>query len=88
MEHNKEELLEKLRQMHPEIQKYNLNLDAEWLADKNAWLVKVDHGDLKLHTYLDKSDADACLEGTQCVYLGVQIGQFVNNFEILERQGG
>lgn len=86
MQHNAEELKKQLRQIHPEIDKHGLHLDVEWKADKDAWVVKLERDDLKLHTYLDKKDADACLEGIQCVYLGVQIGQFVENFKILEKE--
>jgi hypothetical protein len=25
-------------------------------------------------------DADECMDGIQCVYLGMQAGQFINNF--------
>ena len=28
-----------------------------------------------------KKDADECMNNIKCVYLGVQIGQFVKNFE-------
>jgi hypothetical protein len=45
-------------------------------------VVKLSKGDHLLHTLLNKQDADVCLEGVQCVYLGVQIGQFVKNFEM------
>jgi hypothetical protein len=81
MEHKKEELAAKLKEMYPEIQEHGLDLDLEFNQEKNYWIIKLSKGDHRLHTLLNKDDADACLEGTQCVYLGVQIGQFVKNFE-------
>lgn len=81
MQHNKAELAAKLKEMYPEIAKHGLDLDLDFKADKGYWLIMLSKGDHKLHTLLNKSDADACLDGTQCVYLGVQIGQFVKNFE-------
>jgi len=27
---------------------------------------------------------DECMDGIKCVYLGVQISQFINNFELIE----
>ena len=72
--------------MYPEIKEHKLNLDLEFVPDQNYWVVKLERGEFKLHTFLDKPDADACLDGTQCVYLGVQIGQFVKNFELLEER--
>ncbi|MEW5910952.1 MAG: hypothetical protein AB1814_00165 [Thermodesulfobacteriota bacterium] len=74
-------LAAKLREMYPEIAKHGLTLDLEFKPDKNYWVIMLSKGDLRLHTLLDQKDALACLEGTQCVYLGVQIGQFVKNFE-------
>ncbi len=40
----------------------------------------------ELTTHLEKKDADECMDGNKCVYLGVQIGQFIKNFEILEKK--
>jgi hypothetical protein len=35
----------------------------------------------ELTTHLEKKDADECMDGTKCIHLGVQIDQFVRNFE-------
>ncbi len=78
---NKDALAAKLKEMYPEIVQHKLDLDLEFNQDKNYWVVKLSKGDHRLHTLLDQKDALACIEGTQCVYLGVQIGQFVKNFE-------
>ena len=78
---NQDALAAKLKEMYPEIVQHKLDLDLEFNQDKNYWVVKLSKGDHRLHTLLDQKDALACIEGTQCVYLGVQIGQFVKNFE-------
>ena len=82
LQHAKEELSGKLLEMYPDIKKHGLDLDLEFKPDKDYWVVMLGKGDHRLHILLDKKDADACLEGVQCVYLGVQIGQFVKNFEM------
>ena len=74
----------KLREMYPEIRTHGLNLALNFDTNKNAWLIKLTKGVHELTTHLEKKDAEACLGGTQCVYLGVQIGQFVKNFEAAE----
>lgn len=79
---SQEELTAKLREMYPEIQQHHLELDLEAKEDKGYWVVKLAKGDHRMHTLLNISDAEACLNGVQCVYLGVQIGQFVGNFEL------
>jgi hypothetical protein len=36
--------------------------------------------DNELSTHIDKQDAEDCLKGKECVYLGTQIGRFVQNY--------
>jgi hypothetical protein len=67
--------------MYPEIAMHGIELSLSFDDGKNAWVVKMTKGGHTLTTFLDQKDADACLEGRQCVYLGIQITQFVNNFE-------
>ncbi len=73
-----------ITQMHPEITKHGLSLSLSFDADTDSWIVKLSKGKHKLTTHLEKKDAEACLDGIQCIYLGVQIGQFVKNFELNE----
>jgi hypothetical protein len=71
----------KLREMYPEIVKHNLSLSLSFDGGKDAWIVKLAKGKHELSTHLERKDADACFEGVQCIYLGVQISQFIENFE-------
>ena len=71
----------KLREMYPDIDKYGFGLSLTFNQQKDAWIVKLTHEKHELTTHLERKDAEACLEGVQCVYLGVQVGQFVKNFE-------
>jgi hypothetical protein len=74
----------KLRSMYPDIDRYGFDLSLDFNQQKDAWIVKMQHENHELTTHLERTDAEACLEGIQCVYLGVQIGQFVKNFEAKE----
>lgn len=71
----------KLREMYPEIKAHGLALSTSFDDKKDAWIVHLSKGKHELTTHLEKKDAEACLDGVQCIYLGVQIGQFVKNFE-------
>ncbi|MHC1728306.1 MAG: hypothetical protein AB9866_20270 [Syntrophobacteraceae bacterium] len=71
----------KLREMYPEIVKHNLTLALNFDRDKDAWIVKLAKGKHELSTHLERKDAEACFDGVQCLYLGVQISQFLENFE-------
>ncbi|HLC14788.1 MAG TPA: hypothetical protein VJL89_00980 [Thermodesulfovibrionia bacterium] len=78
---NAKDLESKLREMYKDIDKYKFDMSLTYDENKIAWIVELSHGPHHLTTHIDKADAEACLEGTKCVYLGVQVGQFVNNFE-------
>ena len=73
----------KLRDMYPEIKKHDLALSTCFDAGKDAWIVQLSKGKHELTTHLEKKDAEACIDGVQCIYLGVQIGQFVENFDLV-----
>lgn len=70
----------KILEMYPEIGKHGLSVSLTFDEDKNAYVVKLKKGDKELTTHLDKKDADDCMNNIKCVYLGVQIGQFLKNF--------
>jgi len=74
-------LTSKLSEMYPEIRKHDLNLSVRFDEKKDAWIVQLVKGKHELTTHIERKDAEACLDGVQCIYLGVQIGQFVKNFE-------
>ena len=78
---NAQSLKAKLREMYPEISKHQLDLTLNFNKDKDAWLVHLKRGAHELTTHLEDKDAKDCLGGVKCVYLGVQIGQFIKNFE-------
>ncbi|MDR3555173.1 MAG: hypothetical protein P4L55_10500 [Syntrophobacteraceae bacterium] len=74
----------KIREMYPEIVQHDLSISLNFDEGTDSWIVKIFKGQHNLATHLEKKDAEACLEGIQCIYLGVQIGQFVKNFELEE----
>jgi len=79
--HHRDELAAKLRAIYPEIATHGIDLGVEFSHEKDAWIVKFTKGTHSLTTHLEKKDADGCLEGVQCVYLGVQLAQLIKNFE-------
>jgi hypothetical protein len=79
--HTSEELEAKLRDIYPEITTHGLDLGLEFSHEKDAWIVRLGKEGHELATHLERKDADDCLQGVECVYLGVQIAQFLKNFE-------
>lgn len=88
MAYTKDEISKKIGDMYPEIEGHNISMTVEFNEEKNAWIIDLEKGEHGLATHLDKKDADDCMEGIKCVYLGVKIGEFVQNFEEGEKQIG
>jgi hypothetical protein len=74
-------LKDKIVEMYPEIRKHNLSVGLDFDEQKNAYIITFTRGTEALTTHLEKKDADDCMNGIKCVYLGVQVGQFIKNFE-------
>lgn len=80
-------LKEMIMEMYPEISDSAVGAGLVINEEKDAYLLTFTRGTEKLSTRLEKKDADACMNGTRCVYLGVQIAQFIGNFDDRERFG-
>jgi hypothetical protein len=79
-------LKDKIVEMYPDIEKHGIFVSLDFDTAKNAYIVKFKKDKHELTTHLEKKDADECMDGIKCVYLGVQIGQFIKNFEIIEKE--
>lgn len=76
------DLEKRLLEMYPEIKKFGLSLTIEFDGSKDAYVVSFEKGTHKRHAFLDKRDADSCLEGNVCIYLGVLIAQYIKDLEM------
>ncbi len=79
-------LKDKIAEMYPETTKHGISIGLDFNINKKAYIVTFKKGTHELTTHLEKKDADDCMDGIKCVYLGVQIGQFIKNFEIIEKE--
>lgn len=77
MAYTKDDLRSKLLQMYPEIEKYGLSLSLALDEEKSAWIVTFEKETHQRHAILDKKDADACMDGNVCIYLGMLITQYI-----------
>lgn len=82
MSYVKDDLRKKLLELYPEITKFGLSLALEFDTEKNAWVVSFQKGKHRRHAFLDKKDADACIEGNACIYLGMLIAQYIKDLEM------
>ncbi|WP_353684655.1 TusE/DsrC/DsvC family sulfur relay protein [Thermodesulfovibrio sp. 3907-1M] len=85
MAYTVDELKNKILEMYPEVKEHGFNVNIYYSEEKQAYIIRFQKGTSELITHLDKQDADDCINNVKCVYLGVQIGQFIKNFTERER---
>lgn len=79
--HDKKELCNKIIELYPEIGECGINVDVAFDEAKNVWLVDLKKDEHELKHHLEIPDADQCMEGKQCVSLGLEIAQLKKNIE-------
>jgi len=72
----KEALCEKIRSIYPDVGECGIDVRAEYDESENSWVVYLKRGSKEIKHFLPNQDADACMEGKQCVSLGLEIAQF------------
>lgn len=75
-------LKNRISDMYPDVSKYGITFRLDYSDEKDAYVLKFEKNLHKLTTYLDKKDADECMDGRKCIHLGVKIGEFIKNFEM------
>ena len=79
--YTKDQLCEKIRTVHPTIGECGIDVNVEFSSDDNAWIVHLKKDNHSLKTYLETEDANQCMEGKQCIGLGLQIAQLRDNIK-------
>ncbi|MFO8110953.1 MAG: hypothetical protein R6T92_00440 [Desulfosalsimonadaceae bacterium] len=77
--YDKKELCDKIRDIYPDIGECGINVDVEYDEEKKAWIVDLKKDSHELKTYLEPEDAETCMNGKQCIGLGLQIAQLKDN---------
>jgi hypothetical protein len=80
-------LKDKILEMYPEIAEHGLFAGLDFDDQKNAYIITFKRDRSVLTTHLEKKDADDCMNGIKCVYLGIQVAQFIRNFDEREAFG-
>ncbi len=74
-------LEDRILEMYPELERNGIAVSLEFDKKKNAWVVHFTKGQHKRYAFLDKKDADSCMDGQSCIYLGTLISQYVKDLE-------
>ncbi|UCD65516.1 MAG: hypothetical protein JSW69_05690 [Deltaproteobacteria bacterium] len=78
---DKDVLCDKIQQLYPEIGECGIDLTVDFDKRQNAWAVNLKKDNHELKHFLERPDADACIEGKQCVALGLEIAQLIKNIK-------
>ena len=77
----KDELCQKIQEIYPEIGQCGIDLTVDLDKRQNAWVVSLKKDNHKLKHFLEKPDADACMQGKKCVSLGLETAQLIKNIK-------
>ncbi len=72
---SKEELCKKITEIYPAIGECGIDVDVDYDDEQARWVVDLKKDQHQLKTFLEEGDAELCLEGKQCVSLGIEIAQ-------------
>ncbi len=76
---DKDDLCKKITELYPEIGECGIDITVDFDESRDAWIVDLKKDDHNLKHYLDKPEATQCIEGQQCVALGLDIAQLKKN---------
>ena len=74
--YDKTQLCEKITALYPDIGQCCIDLEVEFDKTQKFWIVYLKKGERLIKHYLPVEDADSCMQGKQCVGLGIDIAQF------------
>jgi len=84
--YSKEELSKKITELYPDIGKYAIDITVEFDEEKRVWVVDLKKNNYGLNHHLATDDADACMEGKQCISLALEIAQIIYNIKLEGQQ--
>ncbi len=78
-----DELCEKIKEIYPEIGECGINVNVTFDDNNERWVVDLKKDEKELKTFLEPGDAELCMQGKQCVSLGIEINQLKDSIERL-----
>jgi len=72
-------LCEKITSIYPDIGSCGIDVDVKFNKKKGTWIVHLKRGAHELEHHLELPDADKCMDGKECVSLGLEIAQLKKN---------
>lgn len=75
------ELCKKITSIYPDIGACGIDIDVTYDKEKKTWVVNLKKDTHELKHYLEVPEADSCMDGKECVSLGLEIAQLKKNIE-------
>ncbi len=72
------DLCRRITTMYPELGNCGIDIDVDF-DKKNSWVVHLLKDEHALDHHLDPKDAGFCMNGKQCISLGLEIAQLKNH---------
>lgn len=79
--YSENQLCERITSIYPDIGKCGIDIKVTYNQPEKAWVVHLEKNSHSLNHFLEMMDADKCMEGKQCVALGLEIAQLRKNVE-------
>lgn len=79
---DKNELCDKIVALYPDIGACGIDITVDYDKEQKTWVVVLKKDRHKLKTFLEDGDAELCMEGKQCVSLGIEIAQLRDNIKL------
>jgi len=70
-----------IREIYPEIGECGIDLAVDYNEENSAWEVELKKDGRILKTFIETTEADACITKENCIGLGVEIAQLKGNIE-------
>jgi len=80
---DKDRLCEKIQEIYPDIGECGIDVNVNFDTKQNKWVVDLKKEKIHLKTFLEDGDAEMCLDGSQCISLGIEIAQLKDNINKL-----
>ena len=78
---NKEEICQKIRKTFPDMGECGIDLNVVYDDENKRWCISLRRGGKELKTFLESGDAELCMDGKQCLSLGVEISQLKDSID-------
>jgi len=77
----REALCLRIRELYPDIGACGIDVNVEHDDQHDRWTVYLKKDGRQLKTYLEPGDAEGCMQGKQCVSLGIEINQLKDSID-------